>query len=141
MFISQAKCPSRCISPSSLQRGNIPTVTQLGKARRRWSLMKDKQKITALWKWLNAVSAMPWYQLLKPEKCWQFYFTLTSFINQHTLSKHRHWKKKKDKRKKTRKIYLQSVAMPTKIHFLKRHSWHWFLVTLSITHFPSYLQE
>lgn len=33
-------------------------------------------------------------------------------------------KKKKDKRKKTRKIYLQSVAMPTKIHFLKRHSWH-----------------
>lgn len=38
-------------------------------------------------------------------------------------------------------IYLRSVAMPTAMHFLNRHSWHWFLVTLSITHFPSYLHE
>lgn len=36
---------------------------------------------------------------------------------------------------------LQSMAMPTAMHFLKRHSWHWLRVILSMTQQLSYLQE
>lgn len=35
----------------------------------------------------------------------------------------------------------KSMAMPTAMHFLKRHSWHWFRVILSMTQQLSYLQE
>lgn len=42
-------------------------------------------------------------------------------------------------KKKNRKVHSQSVAMPTAMHFLKRHSWHWLRVTLSMMHLPSYL--
>ena len=35
---------------------------------------------------------------------------------------------------------LRSVAMPTTMHFLKRHSWHTLRVTLSMTHLASNLQ-
>lgn len=35
----------------------------------------------------------------------------------------------------------QSMAMPTEMHFLKRHSWHWLRVILSMMQQPSYLQE
>lgn len=38
-------------------------------------------------------------------------------------------------------IPLQSMAMPTAMHFLKRHSWHWLRVILSMTQQLSYLQE
>ena len=35
---------------------------------------------------------------------------------------------------------LQSTAIPTKRHFLKRQYWHWFRVVLSITQFWFHLQ-
>lgn len=36
---------------------------------------------------------------------------------------------------------LQSMAMPTAMHFLNRQSWHWLRVILSMTQEASYLQE
>lgn len=38
-------------------------------------------------------------------------------------------------------LNLQSIAMPMEMHFLKRHSWHWLRVILSMMQQPSYLHE